>query len=106
MLPEPVLGGALMPVVAIGMQEADSGRGDAVAVNGISDGGLQFPAQRERHLLRSVNPHSAINLETKVARYNGYGKLNTKVEQIVAALHGDIERVAEPACHEHQRRGS
>ena len=100
---EPGASCLFVPRIEIGMQEADGDRLDAVARHRFGERRTQpFEIGRSQH--RAVVFDALRHFEAQMARHQRLGKPDAQIEEVVAALEPDIERVAEALAHEHRRR--
>ena len=99
---EQVADPALVLPVDIGVQEADGDRFHAGLAQLPRDPGDFLRIDRPRH--PPVGQHPLIHPEAPLARHQGGGVFDLRVEHVVAVLVADMEHVAEPGGDQQPRR--
>ena len=93
---------SLVPAVDIGVEQADRDRLDSMVSGSPPPGTPVCPSSSSGCDLRTVVAQPARNLEAQGARNDRLGEPDRQIEEIVAALLGDLQQVAEAARDEHR----
>src|SRR5689334_2553063 len=93
-----------MEVIAIGMEKAHGDRLDPVLVDAFLKLVAQPYAERQRDFDTAIRLHALIDFDPQPTRNHRRRILRAQIEEVVAALHSNVETVAESPRDQH--RGS